>query len=119
LGSGGQEYGIGLYLDRGTHAKMHAARTPEAAAQVRKGLSTIAVTFDPEPAFAAEAIGALTGMPFVPVALFVDKGRMRPVEGKHLVVLAACLRAAASSDGIAEVRVAKSRARVTLTTEGA
>jgi hypothetical protein len=119
LGSAGQEFGIGIYLDPGTFARIHAVRDAAAGAALRAKLSTFSITFDQFPAFAVEAIEARTGVPFVPVPLRVEKGKMRPAEPKHLVVLAACLRAAASDDLVGTAAVANVQARVAITRSSA
>jgi hypothetical protein len=114
LGSAGREYGVGLYPQLGTHAQMHAVRSDADAKRLRAKLTTMGVTFEDEPAYAARAIEAHTGVAFVPVVLRVDSGKMRGVEAKHALVLAAALRAAASSDRVGVASVAKLTARVEL-----
>lgn len=120
LGSAGQEFGIGIYLEPGTHARMRAAaRNPVAAAALRASLSTFSVTFEDAPSYAVEAIAERTGIPFVPVLMRVEKGRMRPAEPKHVVVLAAALRAAASEDLVGTAAAGNVRAGVSLRTGSA
>lgn len=114
LGSGGSEYGVGLYPQRGTHAQMHAVRSDADARRLRANLTTMGVTFEDEPTYAARAIEEHIGVAFVPVALRIENGKMRGVEAKHALVLAAALRAAASAERVGVAGVAKQTARVEL-----
>jgi len=114
LGSEGSEYGIGLYPQPGTHAQISAVRNEADAKRVRAKFTTMGVTFEDEPAYAARAIEEHTGVAFVPVALRVENGKVRGVEAKHALVLAAALRAAANDDRVGVASVAKLTARVEL-----
>ncbi len=96
LGSGGQEFGVALYEGTGAVAAMRRARTtPRAAAKV----TSIAVTFDPGPAFALEAIGGAFAMEAVPVPIKVVGGRLKPINASEVLILATALRAAAMFTG--------------------
>jgi hypothetical protein len=100
LGSGGQEFGVALYEGTGALAKMRRARSaPRTASKV----NSIAVTFDPGPAFALDAIKGPFGLEAVPVPLAVDAGRLRPISSSEVLLLATVLRAAASFTGEAGV----------------
>jgi len=114
LGSGGQEYGVGLYLDPGAHARMLSARSEAAAAQLRARMSALSITFEDEPGYAAFAIEELTGIGFVPVPVRVDKGKLRPMEAKPALALSACMRAAASKDRVGTASAGNVKVRVSL-----
>ncbi len=114
MGSGDYEYGVSLYCELGTHARMLATRDELEAQRVMSRASTVGITFDDEPEYAARAIGELTRIPFVPVPMHVEGGRLRPVDAEHLLVLAATLRAAASPDRAGTAGLDDLSVRVTL-----
>jgi hypothetical protein len=92
LGSGGQEFGVALYDGTGAVAAMRRARTrPRAAAK----LNSIAVTFDPGPDFALNAIRGAFAMGGVPVPIKVVGGKLKPINASEVLILATALRAAA------------------------
>jgi hypothetical protein len=111
LGSYGQEFGIGVYLDPGTHARVHRKQDHT---ELTRQVSAMSITFDPEPAWAARAVEDLTKIPFVPVPMRAEKGRHKAMEGKQLLALSACLRAAASEEGLGAAAADNARVRVTL-----
>jgi hypothetical protein len=93
LGSAGQEFGVALYEGIGAVAAMRRARTtPRAAAKV----NSIAVTFDPGPAFALDAIRGSFSMGGVPVPIRVEAGRLTPISSSEVLLLATALRAASA-----------------------
>lgn len=91
MGAGGQEFGIALYEGEGGLER--AAVAMEAGYSTT--LESLAVTMDPEPEWAAEAIEDAYGLCRVPMPLRVRKGRARPAGGDDILALAVALDAAA------------------------
>lgn len=90
MGSGGQEFGIAMYEDRGAMAKL--AKLHQAGRQMdAMRLKCIGVTFDPAPAFASEVLQQAIGAQVLPVPVRVERGGMGPPSAAEMLTLAAGL----------------------------
>lgn len=94
MGSGGQEYGIALYEEKGAIAKLSRlfddGRVHEAAK-----IRSIAVTMDDEPLWAIKAMKDAFGLARLPVTMKVARGAPGPVDATDLATLATALMAVA------------------------
>jgi hypothetical protein len=94
MGHGGQTYGIALYEEPGS-----IARVAEAVDEGRKAdaarIPVLGVTLDDTPRFAVEALHAAFDLPVVPVPMKVRGGRPEPLAEHEIVLLAAAMGAAA------------------------
>lgn len=102
MGGGGDEFGIALYTEPGTIARIVAlvdgGRMRDAA-----HFDSIVVTIEDAPPLATEAVRAAFGVTAVPVPARVRKGKGAAVREEEALVLAAALRAAAAlSPGLRE-----------------
>jgi hypothetical protein len=92
MGSGGEEYGVALYEEKGAIEKLarlfEQGRIAEAAS-----LRSIAVTMDDEPIWAVKAMKDAFGLARLPVPIKVARGAPGPVDIVDLATLAAALRA--------------------------
>lgn len=98
MGAGGEEFGLALYPRPGSIAKIAAAvdaGRPQVAAQV----DSVSLTYEDDPAFAVRAIEAWCGLPRVPVAFGLRRGRPRPIEPEDALALAATLHAMSKMKG--------------------
>jgi hypothetical protein len=90
MGSGGSEYGIALYEEQGAIEKLvklhEMGRQREARA-----MNCFAVTFDPAPAFAAQALAEAIGVPVVPVPMRLEGGKPGALSAAEILLLAAAL----------------------------
>ena len=93
MGSGGGEYGIALYEERGSMEKLVRLHRAGRQKEVRQ-MKCIAVTFEPAPEFAAEALRSVIGVPVLPVPMLLERGEVVPLMGTHILLLAAALVAA-------------------------
>lgn len=94
MGSGGQEFGVTLYPKLGSVAAIELAlkkNRPDLAL----GMDLIGVSLDEEPAFAATAVGALSGLGRVPITLAMRGGQAGPVVAAEVLTLAVALHALA------------------------
>lgn len=94
MGSGGQEYGIALYEEKGAIAKLSRlfdeGRVHEAA-----NIRSIAVTMDDQPLWAIKAVKDAFGLARLPVPIKVARGAPGPVDAIDLATLATALMAVA------------------------
>ena len=104
MGSGGSEFGVALYEEKGAMAKLvgclKAGQQKDAAR-----LKCIAVTFNEAPAFASEILERVIGGPLLPVPTRVERGRMGTPSATDILVLAAALSATAGLTPSAPVGV--------------
>ncbi len=92
LGAAGETYGLALYPRTGSVAKVAAAvdaGRPHVAAEVE----SVSLTYEDSPAFAVRAIEAWCGLPMVPIAFGMRRGRPRPIEADDALALAVTLHA--------------------------
>ncbi len=93
LGAGGQEFGVGLYDNPGSIDLVSGAMALGQTNAVRQ-VNALSATFDEEPGWAASAFADAFGLPRLPVALRVKKGRASVISTVELLQLAAVLEAA-------------------------
>jgi len=93
LGAGGQEFGVGLYDNPGSIDLVSGAMALGQTNAVRQ-VNALSATFDEEPAWAASAFADAFGLPRLPVALRVKKGKASVISTVELLQLAAVLEAA-------------------------
>ncbi len=112
MGGGGDEYGLALYDEPGSIARVVAAvnrgRMDDAAR-----VASVAVTFDPEPAWAVAALEDAFGLPRFPLPMRVRKGTGTMPNAEDLHTLTAVLAAvtALAEDDDLEPSVATVEAR--------
>ena len=94
LGSGGEEYGLALYDEPGSIARVADAVDAGRMAEARH-IAAVAVTFEAEPTWAAAAIEDAFGLPLLPIALRLKKGRVVSPTSRELAEVAAALEAVA------------------------
>jgi hypothetical protein len=94
LGSGGKEYGVALYDERGALRRVADLMERGRVKESRRS-DALAVTLDEEPAWAASAIEDAFGLPRLPVPLRVKRGSASPATGDELLGAAALLEAVA------------------------
>jgi hypothetical protein len=95
LGFGGGQYGLALYDRPGSAARvalLHSLGDTDAAIAQARGLT---VLFDATPAWAAQAVGDLVGLAFVPLPLRNARGNFRGAGDADVYLLAAALGACA------------------------
>lgn len=98
MGAAGEEFGLALYPKPGSVAKIAAAvdaGRPHLVAEIE----SVSLTYDDSPAFAARAIEAWCGLPMVPIAFGLRRGRPRPIEAADALALAVTLHAMALMKG--------------------
>ena len=118
MGAGGLEFGLALYPEKGSIARLSRASMAEARA-----VDSIALTVDDEPDWARDALFEGFGIDAVPVPIRLAKGRPGRVPAEDLATLTVALRAVADlsptvkeaesslDDLVARVRAPRPRAR--------
>ncbi len=91
MGAGGLEFGLALYPEKGSIARLNRVRSPRDA----RNVESIAVTMDDEPAWAIDALEEAFGLDGIPVPIRIAKGRPGPARSDDLATLAIALRAIA------------------------
>ena len=94
MGAGGQEYGVALYDEPGTLARL--ATASEAASRGHApAIDAYGFTIDAGPAWVADAVAAAYGIGLVIVPIRVRGGRMSATTADDLTVMASAAAAAA------------------------
>lgn len=91
MGAGGLEFGLALYPEKGSIARLNRIRSPRDARKIE----SIAVTMDDEPAWAVAALEEAFGLDGVPVPIRLAKGRSGPARPDDLATLVIAMRAIA------------------------
>jgi hypothetical protein len=94
MGSGGQEYGIALYEEKGAISKL-SRLYDEGRVHEAPNIRSIAVTMDDEPAWAIKAMKEAFGLARLPIPMKVARGAPGPVDAIDLATLATALLAVA------------------------
>jgi len=110
MGSGGEEFGVAVYDELGSVERISASRPGDRRAM--EATSATAVTFDEEPAWAAQAFEDAFGFRRLPVPLRVKSGTGSPPKADELHVLAAALEAAARLSTLEDPDDARARIEV-------
>jgi hypothetical protein len=92
LGGGGEEFGLALYDEPGSIARVLAAMDRGARA-APPSVAGAVVMLDPEPAWAASAFEDAFGLPRVPIVLRTRGKQAEPATARDLHALAATLEA--------------------------
>jgi len=90
MGAGGLEYGLALYPEKGSIARLNDASMEEA-----RSVDSIAVTLDDEPAWACDALRDGFGLDGLPVPIRLSKRRPQRATAEDIATLAVVLRAVA------------------------
>jgi hypothetical protein len=93
MGAGGIEFGLALYPEKGSIARLSHASMRDARA-----IDSIALTIDDEPDWAREALRDGFGIDGVPVPIRLAKRRAGRASAQDLATLAVVLRAVAALD---------------------
>jgi hypothetical protein len=99
LGSGGEEFGVALYDEPGSVARITRALKKGRTGDARQ-ISALAITFDAHPPWAASAIDDAFRVPRLPVPLRVKDGHGSLAGRDDLIVGAAVLGAVARFVGV-------------------
>ncbi len=90
MGAGGMEYGLALYPEKGSVARLSQASMAEA-----RSVDSIALTLDDEPAWACDALMDGFGVDGLPVPIRLSKGRPKHTTAEDIATLAVALRVVA------------------------
>jgi hypothetical protein len=118
MGGGGQEFGFALFDRAGSVERMALSCPPGGGVDVLVP-DSLGVTLEDEPSWVVKAVQQVTGLPFVPGLMRVQRNTPRLATAKEVLVAAGVARALASArpeerEAAAELRVDGLHVRVRL-----
>ncbi len=115
MGQGGEEFGLVLYRDKGSIARvleLSARGRPESA----RALACTTMLFADDDSIAVDAIRAMTGVAIAPTVIRLERGKLVALDEAEIAALVAALRAvtalaAGGTTATGEVRESQRRVR--------